>query len=220
MKKIFLTIYLILNFMFGHSQIIKSIGIKSGMTYTTQDWVYQSINVQRDIKYKTGFYEAMTLELFNNKYLSLVTDLSYAQKGYKETATFRNINNPAVIIGYLNYDTRFDFLSLSPMLKARTNIRSFSPYVMIGPRIDYCISYKSINDFSSIVSGSNKPVYGLSSVVGVEFKKNKIGILAEGHYLLDFSHFYDTKPTGGITHITIDNKAYILTLGFKYYFNK
>ncbi len=218
MKKIFIATVFIFTLIFGHSQNTNSIGIKSGLTFATQDWKY-NYNIKQDIRYKTGLFEALTFDFFNGKHFSLITDLSYTQKGFKEIVLLVNPNNPEVILGYSTINTRFDFITLSPMLKFRMDYKSFSPYIIVGPRVDYYISYNSVIDFSAIVNKFNNPVFGLTTGIGVEYKKNKIGIIIEGQYLSDFTYLYQMINLNSIL-TSIENKAYVLTLGVRYYFKK
>ena len=219
MKKIFITTVFILTLTLGHTQIIKSIGIKSGLTFANQDWTYSPINFPQDKHYKTGLYEALTLEFFNHKHFSLVTDLSFNQKGYKETVLERTVDQPEGTGQYITINSTFNFITLCPMLKYRVDIKSFSPYIFAGPRIDYYTSYSSYANFSLTEKDFTKPIFGLTSGVGIEYKKNKIGIMIEGQYLSDFSHFYKNTVPNGVS-LTIDNKAFAVSLGIKYYFGK
>ncbi len=220
MKNIFLTLILSFLFTASYSQFVNSIAVKSGMSFATQQWDYVSINIKRDLTYKNGSVSAISIAFFNTKNFSLITDFTYIQKGYKEQVAFVDVTNPDLIVGYGTIYDRFDFISMSPMLKFKIDIKSFSPYLIIGPRFDYCVGYVGSNDSKDIVNGSQKPIYGLSSGAGLEYRKNNFALLIEGQYLYDFSHFYNNRPPGGITNIVIDNKSYAIALGFKYYFKK
>ena len=112
--------------------------------------------------------------------------------------------------------TTINYITFSPMLKGFFSFKRLTSYCLIGPRIDYRVSYEPhIN--SEIYNESNKLILGLTYGLGAEYKINRFGILLEclGHP--DFTAIMDQQPTDTNFGLKITGNSYIITTGVKYY---
>ena len=115
MKRIVLLIFLILPFIFQktNAQILRSVGTKTGISISKQTWTFNSPDKTLKKDNRIGLNFALNLEWFNNDYVTLITDIGYIQKGFKEGIMMTTVDNPEG--GALKtLDTRFDYLYFSP----------------------------------------------------------------------------------------------------------
>jgi len=198
-----------------NGQIINCIGIKDGFSLANQTWYYKSINLTFKKANRIGLYSTISLDFFNLKYLNLTTDVGYCQKGSMETIPI--IQSPT---GEDLWYNNFNYLIFSPLLKVKYTTTHFIPYVLLGLRLDYQLSYKTAINISPLENDINKNIYGMNCGVGIEFKFNNIGIFNEFQYQNDFTYVIDSPPSYHYTGLRITNKAYIISSGVKYYFSK
>ena len=62
-------------------QVLKSIGFKERLTIANQTWHYKIADYNWKKDNLIGNYNVASLEFFNTKYVSLVTDIGYIGKG-------------------------------------------------------------------------------------------------------------------------------------------
>ncbi len=218
MKKTILPVLLIIILLpqENEAQILRNVGIKTGISISKQNWTDKSSEVTLDKDYRTGLNFALNLEWFNNEYITLITDIGYVQKGFKEDIMMTSIDNPES--GPLKtFKTRFDYLYFSPQLKIRKEFNNIIPYIFFGPGIDYQLSYKSDFDMSAIEKDFEEIIFGLNYGLGITYRINKIGISLEFANLYDLTDIINTQPTQNSSGLKIKNNAFIIDLGINYY---
>jgi hypothetical protein len=216
MKTRLLTIFFILNILYSHAQLITNVGIKAGVSISNQTWQYRSFGQTEKYEYKAGIYSVLTAELFKGKFLSLSSDLGFVQKGMKQHILLTSPEFPEGNGEYYILKTTINYITFSPILKGFYSFKRLTPYGLIGPRIDYRVSYEPhIN--SEIYNESNKLILGLTYGLGAEYKIDRFGILLEclGHP--DFTAIMDQQPTETNFGLKITGNSYIVTTGVKYY---
>ncbi len=196
-----------------NAQTIKSIGIRSGSSITNQNHKLSGIDFTIDTDNKIGIYEAFSIELFNHKYFSLVTDFFYIGKGSKTnflSVTVDHLNNNNLIINEgESLVTKYNYLSFTPLLRTRFESEKITPYFIIGPRIDFQTSYKTDSDYK--IEGQNKVLYGFNYGLGAEINISNLGFIAELQHNIDFSYVYNNLG------VELRNKTFIAFLGIKLY---
>ena len=73
MKQTFLIFIALATASHVNGQIIKSVGIKGGISVANQTWNYKAINFTPNKDSRIGFYSAVSLELLQLKYFNLTT---------------------------------------------------------------------------------------------------------------------------------------------------
>lgn len=215
MKRIFTTfIFLLLSSIF-YGQTVQSVGIKGGLSVANQTWFYKSINLTLKKDYRHGSYSALTLDFIKSKYFNITTDIGYCQKGCTEKIETTSVNNPEGMGVYKIYNTKFNYFTFSPLLKAKYTTTHFIPYIIFGGRIDYQLSYQSDLNLKLFENNFHKIIWGLSAGTGMEFKIKNIGIITEFQYLYDLTKLMDTPSSTNNTGLKINNKAYIISIGGK-----
>ena len=218
MKKTALLTLLIVSFSFQktNAQILRDVGIKTGISISKQNWASNSIDKVLMKDYRTGLNFSLNLEWFNNDFVTLITDIGYIQKGFNEEIMMTTPDNPES--GPLKtFDTRFDYMFFSPQLKIRKEFNDLIPYIFVGPRIDYQLSYKSDFDLSVIEKDFEELIFGLNYGLGIAYRIKGIGISLEFTNLYDFTDVMNTQPAQNTTGLKITNNAFTINLGINYY---
>src|SRR5687768_16875618 len=143
MKQILLILSILSITIHVNGQALKSIGVKCGMSVANQTWNYEPFDITLKRDYRNGFCGSVMMEFFESNYLSLVTDIGYCAKGNSDKVLNTTTDMPEGNGTYKKYDTKFNYIAISPMLKARFESIYFVPYVLLGLRMDYQLSYKS-----------------------------------------------------------------------------
>ncbi|MCK9451080.1 MAG: PorT family protein [Bacteroidales bacterium] len=218
MKKIMLLILLIVSSIAqkSNAQLLKDVGIKTGICFSNQNWTYKISDRTYEKDYRTSLNLALSLEWFDNEIITLVTDVRYIQKGFQEEKIVREPRDPEHG-RYKMYKTRFDYLTFSPQLKVRKEINKVIPYVYIGPRIDYYLSYESDYDLSPLENDFKRIIVGLNYGLGISYRIKDIGISVEFTHFYDFTDVLNTQTNANMTGIIIKNNAYAIDLGINYF---
>lgn len=217
MKKSFVLFITLLTCSISYAQILHSIGMKGGISNSNQTWYLKSIDKIQNTDFRNGTYTALSLELFNTTYLSLVTDVSFSEKGHTMQVPNTTNNNPDGDGTFKTLDTKFNYLGISPMLKARIETNYIIPYVLLGIRMDNQLSYQSDLDLSSLENDFMKMILGANFGAGAEYKIKQFGFLVEGQYQYDLSKLVNTSPSNTDIGLEITNEAFVLSFGLKYY---
>jgi len=218
MKKIvFLTLLIVLSIsQKSNAQLLKDVGIKTGILFSNQQWTYIIGDRTLEKDFRTSLNFAVNLELLNKEVITLVTDIRYIQKGFQEKKIVRTPNTPES--GQMKmYKTRFDYFTFCPQLKVRKEINKVIPYIYVGPRIDFFLSYKSDYDLSPIENDLEKIVLGFNYGLGISYRIKEIGISIEFTKLYDFTYIVHTQPGPNSAGLKIKNNAFTIDFGINYY---
>ena len=205
---------------FVNAQVLKSVGINGGVTIANQSWHYKSKDFSLNTVNKAGFYGGTTFEFFQSKYFNLLVGLGYCQKGNSWKILSKTSNLPEGDGTYTTIKTTFNYLTLSPMLKAGFETTHIIPYALVGLRMDYQLSVQPEVNYEAIKKDVKKTIWGVNFGAGIEYKLKVVGIFFEGQYHYDFSKVLDTPVTSNNVGLEIKNKAFIITAGIKYYLKK
>jgi opacity protein-like surface antigen len=196
---------------FSYSQLLKSYGVKLGVTSAIYDWrASYPGQVSPNVKKVNGWNFALHAEWFNNSYVTAVTQLEYSQKG-----TGIAWNNGSSVVGDISTANelleidRVNYLSMPILLKIYPLQSYVSPYLILGPRFDFLLN-KEIHSGFSVFNSLNKTVFGYSLGFGIEsIPMSNIELSVELRYNYDISKSYNVETSG----IVIYNKAVDLWLG-------
>lgn len=159
------------------SQPIRTIGMKVGAVFASQTWNYATIpdlDTQRRWGIDLGFY----LEWLNMPVFSFSTEIHYVQKGMKESLPITTEQNPDGTGEYLTRSPRVDYFSIPILAKARLNDGQFTPYVIVGPRVDFLLQTKG-EGFQAVLEKFDKVDFGGTIGIGAEirsFESIQLGI--------------------------------------------
>jgi len=200
------------------AQFVKGIGIKVGTTIANQVWHYTMYNSSLLKEYAQGTFCSVNAEFLKGKNFTFITEVAYSQKGCEEGLPDLFLTLPANYSTYRIYDTRFNYLSSSILLKARFENVHWIPYGFVGPRLDYQLSYASDFNFKPLEIYMNKNIWGIDYGLGIEYKIFRGGVSAEFRHHFDFDNMLEVPTADNHPEIQVKSNAYIFNLGIKYYF--
>lgn len=178
-QRLVAVIALILMANLANSQKIDRYGLNIGTSYSTQMWDYKLFSVDSDKDYKFGFQAFLQAEKDFGNSFTFRTEFGYVQKGFK--------NNTQLIFGDgTSSGTNTDNLILHDLalnlgVKVKPFKLNYAPYLLLGVRGDYMISYKDIvleeqasglkfNVYESIIDEFNKLNLGGLLSVGIDIR--------------------------------------------------
>jgi hypothetical protein len=221
-SKIFTLFTLLICCNFSQSQIVKSIGIKSGISLSNQSWEETHLSNDYIFNASPGLYEAITFDFFDKEYWQLSADLGIYQSASKsEKSPFPSYtfeSNPS-------FDFKFGFITFNPAFKLKIPLKSFTAYALIAPRVDYYYSKLSNYQIEALNFEVNKLVYGFNFGEGVSYNLKNISIFAEYQFfysfnnLMDKSFFYENSY-GDSSNDRVKANTHVISLGIKYHFTK
>lgn len=221
-KKIIILILIFSSFSFVKGQIIKSIGIKSGISLSNQSWEDTHLSNDYVFNASPGLYEAITFDFIDKEYWQLSADLGIYQNASKsEISPFPSYTHE--VMGAFNFT--FGFITVSPVIKLKIPIKSFTPYLLLAPRLDYYYSKFSNNETNYFNIEVNKLIYGFNIGEGLAFNIKNISIFAEYQFfysfnsLMDKSFFYENSY-GDSSNDRVKTNTHVISLGIKYNFKK
>lgn len=199
----------------SQAQALKSVGVKSGIAFSSQSWDYQSIGLQLQYDYQSSLPASLQAEWGLGSKLSVLTEIGYLQKGYQRQMTVFSIQEPDGT-GEIRVNARFNNLYFSPQLQFNQKFSAFTAYAFAGPRVDYLLSYDSYANLSLLESDLEGLRYGLNYGLGLQYNFERFGISA------DFTHFYDLQPLinieagNGNAGLEVRNQVFAGRLGLHY----
>jgi len=195
-----------------NGQVISSLGVKAGVTLANQSHQFTSIDYTMDTEPIIGPTAGIFIEVFRKKHLSFQLDLAYVAKGSKtttESITVNHLENDRIVVNQGDLTvSNFNYLVASPMVRFRFDKRQISPYLMLGPRFDYLLNYKTDSDYP--LEKQNSFLVGIHIGTGVEYYFEKLGIFLEVQYQSDL------QPVATWDPIHINNNVLLFNLGIRY----
>jgi len=180
---------------FTHAQLIRGYGLKLGATISNQYWEYSpSSRFEMEFENRVGFNVGLFAEFFNIPTFSIVTEVNYVQKGMKKEVVIRTVFQPEGNGEYATWDTRIDYLNLSSLGKIRLDFDIIRPYIVIGPKFDINIKYKStLGTAESIEESYNNNRVGYKMGIGTEIQLTSFNLLLEILYDSDFNELFKNQ---------------------------
>lgn len=156
----------------GTAQFIDNYGISIGTSYASQSWKYKLVQVDNShIDYKIGFMAFLSAEKKISKLFNVRMEAGYIQKGFKDNNVLTSYDGTTKPIDDKNlilHDLAVDLgLKITPFTK------QFSPYLTVGIRGDYMMSYKDI-EIEEVGSGVK---FGAYKSFLDQFSKYNVGAL-------------------------------------------
>ncbi len=212
MKKICFLVALIFIVSSSQAQIIRGYGLKVGTTISNQDWKYSNSSgfsgSSFDTDSRVGLNIGLFSELLNVSLISIVTEVNYIQKGMKEEVPVTTVTQPDGTGEFVTWNTRVDYINISAFGKLRINAGLFSPYILIGPKMDFEINKTSSLGPTNVVEENfNKNRFGLKVGIGTEINLLSFNLLAEILYDVDFNELYENE------NLKVNSNSFDLRLG-------
>ncbi len=189
MKKLIVSVVIVLLALQSKAQFLNSIGITAGVSAGNQKFAFfDPLSVSRK-KYIFGYNGSVFAEFFSGDYARWVSEFQYDEKGSVDKQPEAKYTNKLKYICWNNY------------LKLRYEMYSIIPYILIGPKLEY-----------DLAQGTTSPVSAAAGA-GIEFVSyGNFKFFTEAFYNPDIMYAY--KRTG----LGILNKNIELRIGLKYQF--
>jgi Outer membrane protein beta-barrel domain len=210
MKKLILFMIVVFVFSILNAQLDLSYVFKAGFVISNQDFDYKFGGPNLDLENSYGLVVGPSIGLFNKSNIDLIIELNYVQKGtiYEIEHFDENGNN----LGTLDLKNRVEYLSLLFLGELSYNSTIKLPYLIIGPRIDILIGYKSEdNIFDAVYDDFESFDFGGSIGLGYElnfWKSNNF--LFEIRFSPSFTNSYKTE------FLTVKNTTFDFLTGIKF----
>jgi opacity protein-like surface antigen len=212
MKKVCFIFAIIIFVTNSQAQIIRGYGIKVGTTISNQDWEYLNSSGLSGLSFnsdsRVGINFGIFTELLNVPFISIVTEVNYIQKGMKEEVPVTTASQPDGTGEFVTWNTRVDYINISALGKLRINVGLFTPYVLLGPKIDFEINKtNSLGPVNVVEENFNKNRFGLKVGVGTEINLLSFKLLAEFLYDADFKELYENE------NLKVNSNSFDLRIG-------
>lgn len=215
--RLFLFVLIGLTLNTAQAQFFKSIGVKSGVSISTQDYRFKSSDQSLETEFRTGLYVGFQSEMMKKKYFSLLVDLGYIQKGWQEEIEKTSVENPEGTGNYTTYDHRYDILSFSPSVKFRMPLGNFAPYAFAGPRVDYLMGVQDDPALYYPSPRARTTAFGVSYGLALSYELAQLSFQLELQHQPDLTPVLDTGSTK--QGIESTNEAFIISFGVSYLLN-
>ena len=214
------TLLLLLLLIFlGTSVYGQTIYLKIGPSFSKLTWNNTMIDENPFQKGIVGYDAIVGINYLNFKYFNISSNLGFIQKGGNQTVTYTDDLGDSIGTG--EEIERLNFITINTTINFKILIKDFvEPYIFVGPRLDYLLSYKEnivfLEQFDD-VGKLNKFIYGLSLGCGITFNVKKFRLGAAFDYYLNFIKQVNYESATGITNQLYDNTYTINALiGYKF----
>jgi len=194
MKKLFAStlIFLFILELSVQAQFVQGYGITAGGTLSNQIWKFDSLDLKIKQKYKLGWNVSVFGEFFDHEYYRWISEFQYNRKGGIEKYPVPDRKD------------KDNYLCWNNFLKLRQELYDVTPYLLLGPRVEYLLSTNQV--------GMRKLHLSASAGIGMEFLyKDPYIFFAEFHYNPDVMQAYKSP------FLKIRNNAYELRIGLKFH---
>lgn len=177
-----------------NAQFFQGIGLTLGANMSNQRWQVDSINYNKNQKFKFGFNGSIFVEYINHEYIRMITEVQYFQEGSKSRFNGSTIKT--------------DYACFNNMLKLRQELYDVTPYFLIGPKFKYLVGSAGIGGFRSMH-------FSMYSGIGMEFLYKRPWI-----FLAEIGYDHDIYRALKQEMIAITNKTISLRVGIKFQIEK
>ena len=194
-----------------NGQLIDGLGLKAGVSLSNQTIRFTPIEYTMETDPILEPAAALFLEAFRGRSFSMQADFAYITRG--NTTTTRSVT-----VNHLDQDritenkgdpvtSKFRYLSITPMIRARTELENIIPYALVGPRIDVHLSYSTDSDYP--LEQINHLIVGLSFGIGIEYRLDRTGLFLEVQYQPDLSPVTNREP------LLVNNNSLFIAAGIR-----
>ena len=204
----YLQIIFLIFFLYGNSncQILANYGVKVGLSYSNINTNYQQTFLNDATDFKIGVSGVVFTKSSFSKHFHLVSEIGYIQKGYKEK--FNKYNMIGEKIGEFTIKERFDYLTIKIQPCYEYEIKSVTPYIFFGPKLDFNLMVDNkIKTFSKLIKESQ---FGISYGFGI-----KLNRLLPYNILVELNSNYDFDNSFKNDFVAVKNISYELKIGLE-----
>ena len=193
-------------------QVPAGFGLKGGISLANMSYRITPIDYELDTEPLFGPVATLFVEAFKGAHFSFQFDVGYVVKGSStttESVTVNHLDNDRITVHEGAESTsRFSYITLVPMARYRFDLERISPYLLLGPRIDFQLRYDTDSPYP--LDLEHGTLLGLTVGAGLEYRLNDLGIFTEVQYLPDLSPVSNKEP------LLINHNMLSLALGIRW----
>jgi len=194
------------------SQTLK---IQTGTSLSKLDWQINTIGFEYLNETLVGFSIFGGIEYLNKDYFNLSTNIGYLVKGGKDEYDFVNLTSE--ILMRKEKKVKLNYITLNTLLDFKYPINDkIIPFVSIGPRIDYLLSYSDVLDKLDEINELDKLSFGLSVGAGVRYQLSKVRFGIRTDYYVNFNEIAEWPSQSGNLGGKISDKTLLINLSIGY----
>lgn len=211
MKKSFILFSLLVSSI-SFSQNISGYGVKVGLTSSKFSWDYSVQSGFKGLSFesdrKLGINIGLFAEFFDSTFFSLNTELNYISKGFQKEIVATSLECPCTGNKTL-WKVSFNYINFSLLAKPKISLDIFTPYILLGPRVDIEVSKSAENDNPIYYQEYLSKRLGLKLGIGTEVKLARVTLLSEFIWDFDFKHIYKNE------YVDVKTNSYDIRIGIK-----
>ena len=189
-------------------------GLKAGLSLSDQSVIFKLS--ENDYQIETDPVIGPTVSFFlkysRGKKWGIQLDAGYISKGSStstESITVLHLENNRIVENIGSQTTsNFRYVSVATVFQYRILNRSLTPFLVVGPRLDILVDYKTDSDYP--LEDQHTIIPGLSIGGGVEYFPGRMGIFLEMLYQGDIIPVFGTEP------MLINNHTGLCNIGLRY----
>ena len=212
LRSIAITLVLSAGSLVLYGQIPASFGLKGGIALANQSYRIIPIDYELETEAVIGPALALFVETFKGSHFSFQVDVGYVVKGSStttESVTVNHLDNDRIVVNEgESASSRFAYLTVVPMARYRWDLESLTPYLLLGPRVDFQVKYETDSKYPLELEYGT--ILGLTCGAGLELKLQNLGLFMELQFLPDLSPVSNKEP------LLINNNMLSLTLGIRW----
>ncbi|MBN1118010.1 MAG: outer membrane beta-barrel protein [Bacteroidales bacterium] len=196
----------------------QTIKLQGGTSISTLHWQLHGVNI--DPLYDEpliGYSVFGGLDYFDMQYFNLSSNIGMIRKGGKEEIQLYFEDGQPSSGTYTDKPT-LNYLSINTAIDLRYRIKEkFSPFISVGPRVDFLVNYSRQFDGLEDLDGLKKSTIGLIFGGGLKYNISSLQFGIQADYYLDFTKVADwtIESTGNSGEVTANTFAVNLTIGYK-----
>ena len=176
------------------AQFFQGVGLTLGANLSNQRWQIDTLDYNKNQKFKFGFSGSLFVEYINHEYVRMITEVQYFQEGSKSKITGNTIKT--------------DYACFNNFLKLRQELYDVTPYFLIGPKFKYIVAQGGFAGFRAMH-------FSMYAGVGMEFLYKRPWI-----FLAEVGYDHDINRALKQEFVAITNKTIGLRVGVKYQIEK
>lgn len=176
------------------AQFFQGVGLTLGANMSNQRWQIDTLDYNKNQKFKFGFSGSLFVEYINHEYVRMITEVQYFQEGSKSKITGNTIKT--------------DYACFNNFLKLRQELYDVTPYFLIGPKFKYIVAQGGFAGFRAMH-------FSMYAGVGMEFLYKRPWI-----FLAEVGYDHDINRALKQEFVAITNKTIGLRVGVKYQIEK
>ena len=194
----------------------QTLKIQTGTTLSKLDWQIGSLDLDPYNETLIGYSLFAGIDYIENKYFNLSSNLGLIQKGGKGTITFTTETGEP--IDKKTEKAKLNYFTINTTLDLKYPIKDkILPFISVGPRFDYLVSYSSEFDGLNDIDALKKNNLGLILGGGIRCDLSRIQIGLRADYYLNFDKVADWPAQPGNLGGKVNDRTTTLnlTIGYK-----